>query len=183
MAEKGPPKSWKSHDFPERFKTTSGTKAGKNDKKKWIRSFWDTLGQPVGMKMSFQGGLKKRLHFCHEFDQMLSRFLIKMSCFFTCVFESLNLFPNQHKMYGTKLFCRKGCMYANHMIYRVERVCATSLRTGTWPKKKGNTRMCVICRFIVISMFSRLNLCTNFWWYFELGEWLPKLLQNRCQNR
>ena len=34
MAEKGPPKSWKSHDFPERFKTTSGTNFAKNEKQK-----------------------------------------------------------------------------------------------------------------------------------------------------
>ena len=149
MAEKGPPKSWKSHDFPERFKTTSGTKAGKNDKKYWIRSFWDTLGQPVGTKMSFRGGLKKCLHFCHEFDQMLSRLLIKMSCSFTCLFESSNLPPNQHRMYGTKQLFRKGCMYAKHMIYRVERVCATNLRTGAWHKKSRTKHMFFVCDFVV----------------------------------
>ena len=166
MAEKGPPKSWKSHDFPERFKTTSGTKVGQKRQKNEYGRFGAPLGSPRALKCRSGEGLKKCLHFCHEFDQMLSRLLIKMSCFFTCLFESLNLPPNQHKMYGTKLFFWKGCMYANHMIYRVERVCATNLRTGAWPKKSRTKRMFFVCDFVVFLRFCGFNLCIDVWWYF-----------------
>ena len=139
-----------------------------------MRSFWDTLGLPVGTKMSFRGGPKKCLHFCHEFDQMLAWFLIKMSCFFTCLFESLNLPANQHKLDGIKQFFRKGCMYANHMIYRVERVCATNLRTGAWPKKSRTKRMFLVCDFVVFSMF--------LWLQFMHRLLLIFLMENGSQN-
>ena len=162
MAEKGPPKSWKCRDFPKRFKTTSGTKFGKQRQKNEYGRFGAPWGSPWALKCRSGEGLKKCLHFCHELDQILSRFGVKISWLFTCLLESLNLPPNQHKMYGTKQFFRKGCMYANHMIYRVERVCATSLRTGTWPKKKGKTRMFFISHFMVFSMFRRLKLCIIF---------------------
>ena len=167
MAEKGPPKAWKSRDFPERFKTTSGTKFGKNVKtKNEYGRFGAPWGSPWAPKCRSGEGLKKCLHFCHELDQILSRCLIKISCFFTCLFESLNLPPNQHKMYGTKQFFRKGCMYANRMIYRVERVCATNLWTGAWPKKSRTRRMLFVCDFVVFSRFCGFNLCINFWSYF-----------------
>ena len=69
MAEKGPPKSWKSHDFPERFKTTSGTNFAKTEKQKWIWSFWGCSGRLMGTKKSFWGVWSKCQHFCHELDQ------------------------------------------------------------------------------------------------------------------
>ena len=105
---------------------------------------------------------------------MLSQCLVKMSCFFTCLFESLNLPPNQHKMYGTKQLFRKGCMYANHMIYRVERVCATNLRTGAWPNKSRTKRMFLVSDFVVFSLFCGFNLCIDFWWYFK-WKMAPKM--------
>ena len=119
-------------------------------------------------------GLKKRLHFCHEFDQMLSRFFDQIVMFFTCLFESLNLPPNQHKMYGTKQFFRKGCMYANRMIYRVERVCATNLRTRAWPQKTRTNRMFFVCDFVVF--FGVL------WFQFVHQFLIIFLTENGCQN-
>ena len=183
MAEKGPPKSWKSLDFPERFKTTSGTKVGKNDKKNEYGRFGTSWGSPWALKCRSGEGLKKCLHFCHELDQILSRFLIKISwVFFTCLFESLNLPPNQHDMYGTKQFFRKGCMYANHMIYRVERVCATSLRTGAWPKKTRTAHMFFVCCCIVFFEILWPQFVHQLLIILFNRKWLPKWLHNRCQN-
>ena len=116
--------------FPNDLRPLLGPNSEKTTNTNECGRFGTPWGSPWAPKSRSGEGLKKCLHFCHEFDQMLSRCLIKMSCFLTCLFESLNLPPNQHKMYGTKQFFRKGCMYANHMIYRVERVCATNLRTG-----------------------------------------------------
>ena len=151
---------------PNDLRPLLGPNSENNDKKNEYGRFGALWGSPRAPRSRSREGLKKCLHFCHEFDQMLSRLLIKMSCFFTCLFESLNLPPNQHKMYGTKQFFRKGCMYANHMIYRVERICATNLRTGAWPKKTRTKRMFFVCDFIVFSIFCGFNLCINFWAYF-----------------
>ena len=100
MAQKGPPTSWKWHDFPERFKTTSGTKFGKNGKQKWIRPFWDTLGQPMGTKKLFWGGSEKLSAFLSciwpDFISMLGQTFM----FFMSLIGSLNLSKNQHNMYN-----------------------------------------------------------------------------------
>ena len=152
--------------FPNDLRPLLGRNSEKTTNKNEYGRFGTPWGCPWARKCRSGGGPKKCLHFSHEFDQMLAWFLIKMSCFFTCLFESLNLPPNQHKMYGTKRLFRKGCMYANHVIYRVERVCATNLRTGAWPKKSRTTHTFFVCYFIVFSRFCGFNLCINFWSYF-----------------
>ena len=152
--------------FPNDLKPLLGPKSEKTIKKNEYGRFGTPWGSPRALKGRSGEGLKKCLHFCHEFDQILSRLLIKMSCFFTCLFESLNLPPNQHKLHGTKQLFRKGGMYANHMIYRVERVCATNLRTGAWPKKSRTKRMFFACNVVVFSRFCGFNLCIDFRWYF-----------------
>ena len=94
--------------------------------------------------------------------------------FFYVFVRVLKFTPNQHKMCGTKQLFRKGCMYANHVIYRVERVCATNLRTGAGPKKSRTKRMFFVCDFVVF--FEVL------WLQFVHQLLIIFLTENGCQN-
>ena len=174
MAEKGPPKSWKSHDFPERFKTTSGTNVGRKHKKKMNTVVLGHLGAARGHENVVPGGSEKMSAFLSWIRPDVSLIFAQNVMFFTCLFESLNLHANQHKLDGIKQFFRKGCMYANHMIYRVERVCATNLRTGAWPKKSSTKRMFLVCDFVVFSLF--------LWLQFMHRLLLIFLMENGSQN-
>ena len=148
---------------PNDLRPLPGPKSEKTTNKNEYGRFVAPWGSPGALKCRSREGLKKYMHFCHELDSILCWFLIEKSWCFTCLYESLILPANQHNMYGKKKVFREGCMYANYMIYRVERVCATNLRTGAWPKKSRTTHTFFVCYFIVFSRICGLNLYINFW--------------------
>ena len=156
--------------FPNGLRPLLGPKSEKNDKKKY-GSFWDTLGQPLGTKKSFQVGSEKM-------SASLSRTWPGFISIYDYVFMIFYEFVRVLKLTQTsitcteKMFFRKGSMYANHMIYLVERVCATSLRTGAWPKSQGR-RTCV-CRFIVFSRFVA-SICASTFDHICKQKMAPKM--------
>ena len=67
--------------FPNDLRPLLGRISEKTAKKNEYGRFGTPWGCPWARKCRSGGGPKKCLHFCHEFDQMLAWFLIKMSCF------------------------------------------------------------------------------------------------------
>ena len=93
--------------FPNDLRPLLGPKSEKTTKKNEYGRFGAPWGSPWALKCRSGEGLKKYLHFCHELDQILSRFGVKLSWFVTCLFGFLNRPPNQHNMYNRKRFSEK----------------------------------------------------------------------------